>query len=203
MDKLVRYFTDFSPKQLEQFQALDGLYRSWNEQINVISRKDVDHFYDHHVLHSLAIAAVFEFQAGDTVLDLGTGGGFPGVPLAILFPDTRFVLVDSINKKLNVIRAVSESIGLSNIQTRHVRVEEIKDLKVDAVVSRAVAPLGKLWGWSKPLFRKSDRYQGLICLKGGDLTQELHESGCRPKVWEVESLFPDPYFHEKYLLQVR
>lgn len=203
MDNLLRYFTDFTPKQLEQFQALDGLYRSWNEQINVISRKDVDHFYDHHVLHSLAIAAVFEFQPGDSVLDLGTGGGFPGVPLAILFPDTRFILVDSINKKLNVIRAVSEAIGLTNIETRHVRVEDIKDVKVDAVVSRAVAPLGKLWRWSKPLFRKSDRYQGLICLKGGDLTEEIHESGCRPKVWEVESLFPDPYFQEKYLLQVR
>ena len=137
-------------------------------------------------------------------MDLGAGGGFPGIPLAIFFPEVSFHLVDSINKKLKVVTEISDAIGLKNLSTQHTRAEDIKNRKFDAVISRAVAPLGDLWRWSKPLIRKknatNDAPNGLICLKGGDLTKEIQESGCRPFVWEIEKLFPEPFFHEKYLL---
>ncbi len=203
MDSILRYFTDFSPEQIRQLEALLPLYREWNEKINVISRKDMDHFYAHHVLHSLAIATQFSFQPGTRIMDLGCGGGFPGVPLAILFPDTQFLLVDSIQKKLKVVSGVAEAAGIRNVQTLHSRAEDIRGQQFDAIVSRAVAPLKDLWRWSRPLLKKGSRPGGLICLKGGDLTQEIHESGCRPRVWEIEKIFPEPYFHEKYLLQVQ
>lgn len=204
MELLKKYFSDFTPLQEEQFSALAEVYKSWNEKINVISRKDMDSFYEHHVLHSLAIATQFEFKSGSNVLDLGTGGGFPGVPLAILFPEVQFHLADSINKKLQVVRAVAEELDLKNITTQHTRAEEIKDRKFDVVVSRAVAPLKDLWHWSKPLLKRhapSDNSpNGLICLKGGDLTQEIFESKCKPYVWEIEKLFKEEYFRSKYLL---
>lgn len=200
---LLNYFTDFSEKQLKQFAALKELYADWNEKINVISRKDMDNFYEHHVLHSLAIATQFEFTPGMQVLDLGCGGGFPGIPLGIFFPETEFLMADSINKKLKVVSAVAEAVGLSNIQTRHTRAEEIKDKKFDVVVSRAVAPLKDLWFWSRPLLKKTgSKANGLICLKGGDLTREISESGCKPFAWEIEKIFHTDFFKEKYLLQV-
>jgi 16S rRNA (guanine527-N7)-methyltransferase len=207
MELLQTYFTDFSPKQLEQFAALKALYTDWNSKINVISRKDMDNFYEHHVLHSLAIAAKFEFTPGMQVMDLGCGGGFPGIPLAIMFPETTFHLVDSINKKLKVVTEIAGAIGLQNLTTQHSRAEDIKNRKFDAVISRAVAPLKDLWHWSKPLIQKNKIAlagvpNGLICLKGGDLTQEIFESGCKPMVWEIEKIIPEQFFAEKYLLYI-
>lgn len=207
-DILYKYFTEFSPRQLEQWNKLESLYREWNEKINVISRKDIDHLYEKHVLHSLSIAAAFEFEPGMEIIDIGTGGGFPGIPLAIFFPEVQFLLTDSIAKKLKVVEAVAGGIGLTNIQTRHTRAEEIKNQKFDFAVSRAVAPLRDLWQWSKPLLSTKPRpagtslQPGLICLKGGDLHQEIQESGTRPRLVEITELFPEAFFKEKYLLYV-
>lgn len=207
MEILQQYFTDFTPQQIQQFAALKDLYAEWNEKINVISRKDMDNFYEHHVLHSLAIATQFEFVKQMQVMDLGCGGGFPGIPLAIFFPDTHFHLVDSINKKLKVVEGVAASIGLHNVTVQHSRAEDIKNRKFDTVISRAVAPLKDLWHWSKPLIKKNkatgDAPNGLICLKGGDLTQEIFESGCKPHVWEIQQFFSAPFFEHKYLLYVK
>ena len=207
MELIQKYFTEFTEKQLAQFAALKDLYADWNSKINVISRKDMDNFYEHHVLHSLAIAAKFEFAKGSQVMDLGCGGGFPGVPLAIMFPETNFHLVDSINKKLKVVAGISSAIGLKNITKQHELAEEIKNRKFDVVISRAVAPLKDLWHWSKPLIQKNKIQtagvpNGLICLKGGDLTTEVFESGCKPMVWEIEKIFPLDFFTSKYLLYV-
>jgi 16S rRNA (guanine527-N7)-methyltransferase len=202
MDIVSKYFSDFSEVQLKQLAALKQLYTEWNEKINVISRKDMDNFYEHHVLHSLAITTQFEFKKGMQVMDLGSGGGFPGVPLAIFYPDTQFHLVDSINKKLKVVTEVAAAIGLQNLTTQHTRAEDIKDRKFDVVVSRAVAPLKDLWFWSKPLLKKENQPRGLICLKGGDLSQEISDSQCKPRIWEIEKIFPEPFFKDKYLLHV-
>ena len=207
MEIIQKYFSDFSEKQIEQFAALKDLYIDWNSKINVISRKDMANFYEHHVLHSLAIATKFEFTKGMQVMDLGCGGGFPGIPLAIMFPDANFHLVDSINKKLKVVTGISADIGLQNITTQHARAEEIKNRKFDVVVSRAVAPLKDLWHWGKPLIQKrknnlTEIPNGLICLKGGDLTTEIFESGCKPNVWEVDKIFPLEFFNQKYLLYI-
>jgi len=205
MDLIYKYFSDFTPKQCEQLASLLPLYNEWNQKINVISRKDMDHFYLHHVLHSLSIATSFEFKAGTQVMDLGCGGGFPGVPLAIFFPDVEFLMVDSIRKKLTVIEAVADAIGLQNISVRHSRAEDIKDRKFENVVSRAVAPLGDLWRWSRPLLKKyrqehENQPNGLICLKGGDLSKEIQESGCKPYIWEIDRIFNEPHFKEKFML---
>lgn len=214
MEIVTKYFADFTPKQLEQLTALEGLYKDWNSKINVISRKDIDSLYEKHVLHSLSIAAVFNFPAGLQIIDIGTGGGFPGVPLAIFFPQVQFHLVDSVGKKLKVIEEVKAAIGLKNITTQHTRAEEIKNRKFDFVVSRAVAPLKDLWRWGKPLLKQGQYTtegangkeiikSGLICLKGGDLSAEISESGTKPKIIELSHLFPEPYFKEKYLLYVK
>ena len=211
MDIILKYFSEFTEKQLPQFQALGELYKEWNTKINVISRKDIDSLYEKHVLHSLSIAVAFDFPAGAEIIDIGTGGGFPGVPLAIFFPDVKFHLVDSIGKKLKIIEAVKEEIGLVNVTTQHTRAEDIRDRKFDFVVSRAVAPLKELWQWSEPLLKNSvfkiqsdkggvELRSGLICLKGGDLKQEIVESGLRPKKIEVSDIFEEEFFKEKYLL---
>lgn len=218
MEIILKYFSDFTETQLQQFRQLEPLYKEWNEKINVISRKDIGSLYEKHVLHSLSIAAAFDLEAGMEVIDIGTGGGFPGIPLAIFFPEVKFHLVDSIAKKLKVVDAVAEGIGLKNITTQHTRAEEIKGRKFDMAVSRAVAPLKELWNWSKPLLRNRaqgtrDKVQetrgfigeiraGLICLKGGDLAKEIQESGTRPRVMEVKELFDEEFFAEKYLLYV-
>jgi 16S rRNA (guanine527-N7)-methyltransferase len=211
MDKILKYFSDFTSQQLDQLKALEELYKEWNEKINVISRKDIDGLYEKHVLHSLSIAAAFEFQPGMEIIDLGTGGGFPGIPLAIFFPEVKFHLVDSIAKKIKVVDAVAEAIGLVNITTQHTRVEEIKNRKFDFVVSRAVAPLKDLWTWSKPLLRnqkpevrsqKPGKQPGLICLKGGDLAKEIQESGTRPQIIDIFDLFPESFFKGKYILYI-
>lgn len=202
MEIVTKYFSDFSSTQLHQFAGLKALYEDWNEKINVISRKDMEHFYEHHVLHSLAIATQFEFKPGSQVMDLGAGGGFPGVPLAIFFPEVQFHLVDSINKKLKVVKEIADALQIKNISTQHTRAEEIKQRKFDVVVSRAVAPLKDLWGWSKPLLKKGADPGGLVCLKGGDLTQEIFASNCKPRVWEIDKLFEESFFREKFLLHV-
>ena len=205
MDIILKYFSDFSEKQLEQFAALEQLYKEWNEKINVISRKDIDSLYLKHVLHSLAIATAIDFRQGTKVIDIGTGGGFPGVPLAILYPEVQFHLVDSIGKKLKVIEAVVEATGLTNVTTQHIRADEIINRQFNFVVTRAVAPLKDLWQWSKPLIKKGGTQalaNGLICLKGGDLAQEISDSGLRPTMIPLQQIFPEEYFHEKYLLHI-
>ncbi len=204
MTYIDKYFSEFTDNQLSQFKSLQPLYQEWNEKINVISRKDMDNFYLHHVLHSLAIATQFDLGNVKSVIDLGCGGGFPGIPLAIFFPDTQFHMVDSINKKLMVVKEVADAIGLKNVTVEHTRVEQIKNRKFDVVVSRAVAPLGELWKWSKPLLNKrasaDESPNGLICLKGGDLTKEIQESGCKPYIWEIDKIFNEDFFREKFML---
>ena len=205
MKIILKYFSDFTETQLKQFEALDALYKDWNSKINVISRKDIDSLYEKHVLHSLSIATVINFDAGTNIIDIGTGGGFPGIPLAIYFPEVQFHLVDSIAKKLKVVEGVANTIGLKNVTIQHIRAEEIKNRKFDFVVSRAVAPLTDLWKWSKPLLKKGNTrefHNGLICLKGGDLAQEIHDSGLRPRMIPIEEIFEEEYFKEKYLLHV-
>ncbi len=214
MEILLNYFTEFTPKQIEQFAALKNVYTEWNEKINVISRKDIDSLYEKHVLHSLAIAALFQFKPGTHIVDLGTGGGFPGVPLAIFFPEVRFHLTDSIGKKLKVVEAVATELGLKNITTQHIRTEEIENQKFDYVMSRAVAPLKDLWRWSQPILKARGQgqsvqcgeetyYGGLICLKGGNLDEEIKESGLHPLIWEINELFTEESFKEKFVLMVR
>ncbi len=216
MEIITRYFSDFTPEQIHQLEKLEGIYHEWNAQINVISRKDIGSLYEKHILHSLSIAAVFDFPPGTQVIDIGTGGGFPGIPLAIFFPETKFQLVDSIEKKLKVVDAVADAISLTNICTEHIRAEEIKGRKFDVAISRAVAPLKDLWSWARPLLRPQNipkhadqpasadltRASGLICLKGGDLAAEISESGSRPHVHEIFDIFPEESFREKYILQV-
>jgi 16S rRNA (guanine527-N7)-methyltransferase len=212
MEIVTRYFSDFTREQTEQFRALEKLYQEWNAQINVISRKDIGSLYEKHVLHSLSIAAVFNFPPGAQVIDIGTGGGFPGIPLAIFFPETKFHLVDSIAKKLKVVDAIADALSLKNISTEHIRAEEIKGRKFDIAISRAVAPLKDLWRWARPLLKPQDIHampdkelpnaSGLICLKGGDLAAEISESGARPTIYEIYDLFHEESFREKYILQV-
>jgi 16S rRNA (guanine527-N7)-methyltransferase len=206
LELIAGYFTGFTAEQERQFAALEPLYREWNEKINVISRKDIDELHERHILHSLAIAAVYDFKPGQNILDLGTGGGFPGIPLAIFFPDVHFHLSDSIQKKLKVVAAIVEATGLKNVTVQHTRAEEITGRKFNFVVSRAVAPLGTLWKWSKDLLSKPKpgsqllEKPALICLKGGDLAEEISNSGLKPAVWEIKSIFNRPYFEEKYIL---
>ncbi len=208
MDIILKYFADFTDEQTEQFRKLEGLYKEWNEKINVISRKDIDTLYERHVLHSLAIAAICNFDDGAEVVDIGTGGGFPGIPLAIFFPKVKFLLADSIGKKIKVVNEVAEGIGLKNVKTVHGRVEEIKGKTFDFAVSRAVAPLGELWKWINPVIRKGQKSEelpnGLVCLKGGDLAKEIEESGLKKitRAWSVHDIFPEPAFEEKYVIYV-
>jgi 16S rRNA (guanine527-N7)-methyltransferase len=206
LEVIGNYFSGFTPKQQEQFEALLPLYKEWNSQINVISRKDIDALYERHVLHSLAIAAVCTFRDGAQVVDIGTGGGFPGIPLAIFFPEVEFLLSDSIGKKIKVVQGVADAIGLRNVTAVHSRVEELKGRAFDFAVSRAVAPLGTLWAWIKPLLRvgrKSEEYgNGLLCLKGGDLKQEFAESGVKPRVLPVSEIFEEEIFRDKYVVYV-
>ncbi len=210
LELITSYFSDFTPVQLQQIEQLEGLYAEWNSKINVISRKDMEGLYEKHILHSLSIAAVFDFPAGKKIIDIGTGGGFPGIPLAIFFPEAEFHLVDSIGKKIKVVDAVAKELGLKNVTTRHGRAEEISQPSFNIAVSRAVAPLGELWKWAKPLLikpgKKADNPfedpHGLICLKGGDLSAEIAQSGTRPRMIELKEVFDRSYFIEKYLLFV-
>ena len=206
MEIVLKYFSDFTPTQLEQLGKLEALYKEWNEKINVISRKDIDALYEKHVLHSLAIAALCNFEPGTQVVDIGTGGGFPGIPLAIFFPEVEFLLSDSIGKKIKVVQEVANGVGLKNVTAVHSRVEKLEGRTFDYAVSRAVAPLGELWSWIKPVIRKGRKSEefanGLICLKGGDLKKEIAESGQRPHLFAVYDIFPEESFKEKYVVYV-
>ncbi|MFI5154629.1 MAG: 16S rRNA (guanine(527)-N(7))-methyltransferase RsmG [Chitinophagales bacterium] len=222
LELIKAHFGPLDAKQSAQFSALDELYREWNSRINIISRKDIDQLYENHVLHSLSIAAFYQFETNDQIIDIGTGGGFPGIPLAIFFPEAHFHLIDSIGKKIKVVDAIAHSIGLENISTAHTRAEEIKGRQFDCAVSRAVAPLQDLWKWARPLIRKrlSGRSilvpdhetayaktqkivpNGLICLKGGDLAEEIALSSTIPTVIDIFHYFNRPFFKEKYIIYV-
>lgn len=206
MEIVNKYFADFTDKQQSQFAQLEELYKEWNSMINVISRKDIDELYMRHVLHSLSIAAVCDFDDGAQIVDIGTGGGFPGIPLAIYFPNVEFLLVDSIGKKIKVVNEVAQAIGLKNVKGVHSRVEQVKGRQFDFAVTRAVAPLKELWKWIEPALRAGQKSEdlpnGLICLKGGNLKQEFQESGLKPTVWSISDLFEEEFFKEKYVVHV-
>lgn len=206
MEIIKKYFDDFTETQLHQFGQLQELYADWNEKINVISRKDIESLYERHVLHSLAIATVNNFHDGAQIVDIGTGGGFPGIPLAIFFPNVEFLLSDSIGKKIKVVQGVAEAIGLKNVTAVHTRVEDIKGRMFDYAVSRAVAPLKDLWFWTNKMITKGkagdDLPNGLICLKGGDLKKEFNESKLNARPWSVYDIFPEPFFEEKSVVYV-
>lgn len=202
---LHKYFRKINERQAEQFAMLGGLYTEWNNHINVISRKDVADLYEHHVLHSLAIAKVIDFSAGAEVLDVGTGGGFPGIPLAILFPKTHFHLVDSIGKKLKVVGAVIEALQLRNVTTQHIRAEQLNS-QYDFVVSRAVTSLPDFLPWMNGIFVKHNRHtipNGIFILKGGDLSDELSPFDNRVTVWPISRFFTEPFFKEKKVVYVK
>jgi 16S rRNA (guanine527-N7)-methyltransferase len=199
MELILKYFPNITETQKSQFEALYALYTDWNEKINVISRKDIEHLYEHHVLHSLAIAEIIHFQSGTTILDVGTGGGFPGIPLAILFPETQFVLIDSIGKKIKVGTEVSTAIGLKNIKLKHLRVQDEKD-KYDFVVSRAVMPLGDLVKLVQKNVSKKHKNalpNGLICLKGGELQHEIQPYKNVAELYDVSDFFSEEFFRTK------
>lgn len=204
MDIILKYFPNISEKQKEQFAALFDLYVDWNSKINVISRKDIENLYTHHVLHSLAIAKLIQFKDGSQIMDVGTGGGFPGVPLAILFPKCNFLLVDSIGKKIRVATEISSAIGLKNIQFRHCRAEEVKE-QFDFVVSRAVMPLPDL---VKIIRKNVSKVQqnglpnGLICLKGGNLEGELKPFKKTAEADDLSMFFEEEYFKTKKIVYV-
>jgi 16S rRNA (guanine527-N7)-methyltransferase len=200
---ILKYFSGLSDKQKEQFQNLYPLYEDWNAKINVVSRKEFHLFYERHVLHSLSIAAVAELEDGSKVLDVGTGGGFPGIPLAILFPECQFHLVDSIGKKIKVVQGVAESLGLENVRAEQVRMEQVKD-KYDVIVTRAVAPLLKLKNWlnGKLDAKSSKSVKGLICLKGGDLTEEIIEARVKADLYNISDIFEEEFFETKKVVWV-
>ena len=199
-----KYFPQLSDEQRQQFDALDALYRDWNTKINVISRKDIDQLYEHHVLHSLAIAKIINFRPGTRILDFGTGGGFPGVPLSILFPECQFKLIDGTGKKIRVAQEVCNAIGLKNCQPTHLRGEDEKD-KYDFIVSRAVMPLPDLVKLMRKNISKTQQNalpNGVICLKGGQLESEIAPFRRVAEVQEISQWFKEEWFREKYVIYV-
>ena len=202
MDKILKYFPNLSAEQQQQFAALDALYRDWNAKINVISRKDIDNLYEHHILHSMAIAKAVHFRADTRILDFGTGGGFPGIPLAILFPECHFKLIDGTGKKIRVAQEVCNAIGLKNCEPQHLRGEEEKG-HYDFIVSRAVMPLPDLVKIVSKNIRKESKNavpNGILCLKGGDLQAELQPFRRIAETAELSSWFAEPWFKEKYVI---
>ncbi|MBL0315996.1 MAG: 16S rRNA (guanine(527)-N(7))-methyltransferase RsmG [Flavobacteriales bacterium] len=202
--EIFHYFPNLSSSQREQFTSLYPLYEDWNSKINVISRKDIDQLYVRHVLHSLAIYRFIQFQPGSKILDIGTGGGFPGIPLAIMMPDVQFLLTDSIGKKITVVQEVSQALGLQNVKAQHIRSEQVRD-KFDFVISRAVAEMKELLAWSqnKIISKQINAIpNGLVCLKGGDLKDEF--SGLRKDIetYPLSSWFKEEFFETKKLIYV-
>lgn len=205
MELIEKYFQKLSEKQSEQYKMLDALYHDWNAKINVISRKDIDNLYEHHVLHSLAIAQFIKFKEGTEIMDLGTGGGFPGIPLAIMFPNCHFHLVDSIGKKIKVCTEIAKDLGLSNVTFRHCRAEEEKG-KFDYVVSRAVMPLADLIKIvRKNISQKQNNAlpNGLICLKGGELEHETMPIKHSTVLTSISDFFEEPFFETKKVVYVQ
>jgi 16S rRNA (guanine527-N7)-methyltransferase len=204
VDIIFRYFPDLSEKQKTQFGKLSKLYREWNDRINVVSRKDIDNLYVNHVLHSLGIAKVISFLPGAAVLDVGTGGGFPGIPLAIVFPETRFHLVDSIGKKITVVKAVAEALGLANVVAEQTRAELIP-AEYDFIVSRAVTRLKEFYGWVGRKTKKKSKHHmpnGILYLKGGDLHEELSELGKQYELFNLSEYFTEEFFETKKVVYV-
>ena len=203
-DLLLKYFPSLTAQQLRQFNQLPELYNFWNNQINVISRKDIDMLYERHVLHSLGIAKVISFMPGEKVLDVGTGGGFPGIPLAILFPETQFHLVDSIGKKIKVVQEVAKALGLTNVSASHQRAEEVNE-KFDFVISRAVTRLKDFYPWVMGKFNKQSKNtlpNGILYLKGGDLTEEIAESGLAVRQFYLKDYFEVEFFETKQVVYI-
>jgi 16S rRNA (guanine527-N7)-methyltransferase len=204
-DIVFKYFPDLTAKQRSQIEQLPELYNLWNSQINVISRKDIDLLYERHVLHSLGIAKIMSFLPDESVLDVGTGGGFPGIPLAILFPETRFHLVDSIGKKIKVVQEVAKALGLTNVKASHLRAEQL-DEKFDFVVSRAVTQLKDFYPWVRGKFNKDSKNtlaNGILYLKGGDLEQEIKESGLKVQQYHLKDYFTEEFFETKQVIYVK
>ena len=201
---IFHYFPDLSESQKKQFQDIYQLYVDWNSKINVISRKDIEELYIRHVLHSLAISKVCEFKPNSEILDVGTGGGFPGIPLAILYPDINFTLVDSIGKKIRVVQQVANELGLTNVHAIHTRAENV-DHRFDFIVSRAVTRIGPFYNWVKTKFRNDSNHSlknGILYLKGGDLDEELKESKLRYKLHNLNEFFSEDFFETKKVLYV-
>ena len=202
LDLLIKYFPDLTSDQIRKFSALGSLYSYWNERVNVISRQDLKNLYLHHILHSLAIARFINFASNSKVIDVGTGGGFPGIPLAILFPDVKFTLVDSIGKKIKVVQEIAKDINCNNIDTKHIRAENI-NLKFDYVVSRAVTRMPQFVKWVNPLIRVNSHHKpnnGIIALKGGDLKEELREFHPEVDVISISEYFEEDFFASKKIV---
>lgn len=205
MEQILRYFPDLTPIQIQQFEQLPELYAHWNAQINVVSRKDVDALLERHVLHSLGIAMVMEFEDGSSVLDVGTGGGFPGIPLAILFPEVNFYLVDSIGKKIKVVQAVADALGLQNVRSDHQRAEKVKE-KFDFVVSRAVTRMPDFLKWIRKSFKadcSNEFPNGVLYLKGGDLTEEMASVEYYHKEFLLSDYYQEDFFETKKVVYVQ
>ena len=209
MTEIIKYFPNLTEEQQNQFASLLPLYKEWNEKINVISRKDIDNLYLHHVLHSLAIAKVLRFKDGSQVLDLGTGGGFPGIPLAILYPSVSFTLVDSTAKKIRVVQEVATALGLKNVEAQHIRVEDIKKgVQFDFIVTRAVTSLEQLFRWSRRLIKNKHINilpNGILALKGGNIQEEIKTlgKGQYVDVSPISKFFKEEYFEEKVVAYVQ
>lgn len=202
---LYKYFPDLTDIQKKQFEKLFELYQFWNEQINVISRKDTENFYERHVLHSLGIAKVMSFKDGSEILDIGTGGGFPGIPLAIMFPNCQFTLVDSIGKKIKVVNEVAQALELTNVVGIHERAEKTPG-KFDFIVSRAVTAMPAFLNWTKGKFKKetiNDLPNGILYLKGGDLTEELKPVFPRPTIYNLKDYFSEEFFETKKVVYLK
>ena len=202
MEAILNYFPELSQTQREKIQELDKLYRHWNAQINVISRKDIDNIMIHHVLHSLSIGKIINFMKDTRIMDIGTGGGFPGIPLAIMFPQCEFTLVDSVGKKTIVAQEVANALGLTNVTVLKTRAEDFPE-KFDFVVSRAVAPIPQLINWTKKNIKlggANSLPNGMIFLKGGDISEELKPYRKHCEKWNIRNLFEEEYFEEKYIV---
>ena len=202
MDQIIKYFPELTQRQREQFAAMVPLYEDWNSKINLISRKDMDNFVEHHVLHSLAIAKVQPFKSMAEILDVGTGGGFPGIPLAIMFPDARFYLIDSIGKKIKVVQDVIEKLDLKNCRAEQIRAEQVEG-DFDFIVSRAVTALPEFVGWVRGKVSKTNYHKlrnGILYLKGGDLEEELRPLKRRPRIYEISDFFEEEFFETKKVI---
>jgi 16S rRNA (guanine527-N7)-methyltransferase len=205
MELITKYFPDLTNEQVDKFRQLEALYHEWNSKINVISRKDMEHFYERHVLHSLGIAKVIQFTPGAQVMDVGTGGGFPGIPLAILFPETKFLLVDSIGKKIKVVKEVAEAADIANVEAIQARAEDVKG-KFDFVVSRAVTTLPDFIKWVENKIKRESRnsmHNGILYLKGGDLDAELAPLRNIHQVFNLSDYFNEAFFETKKVVHVR